>query len=69
MRKRLLFDVTGEEESCGSNEVSVQLNNISVSAFQQEKAENIKHLEDTLRPKSISRCKTLPKQPLSEEKC
>lgn len=66
-RKRLLFDAAGEEESCGSNEVSIQLDNISVSAFSKEKEGNTKSLQDRLKPTSVSRCKTLPSYNYSKE--
>lgn len=66
-RKRLLFDVAGEEESCGSNEVSIQLDNISVSAFSKGKEDYTKPLQDRLKPTSVSRCKTLPSYHSSKE--
>ncbi|XP_074373584.1 protein IQ-DOMAIN 33-like [Apium graveolens] len=66
-RKRLLFDVAGEEESCGSNEVSIQLDNNSVSAFSKEKEEYTKPLQDRLKPTSVSRCKTLPSYHYAKE--
>ncbi|KAK1353656.1 Protein IQ-DOMAIN 1 [Heracleum sosnowskyi] len=66
-RKRLLFDVAGEEESCGSNEVSIQLDNVTVSAFSKEKEDYTKPLRDRLKPTSVSRCKTLPSYHYSKE--
>ncbi|XP_074365536.1 protein IQ-DOMAIN 33-like [Apium graveolens] len=66
-RKRLLFDAAGEEESCGSNEVSIQLDNNSVSAFSKEKEDYTKPLQDTLKPTSVSRCKTLPSYHYAKE--
>lgn len=66
-RKRLLFDIGGEEESCGSNEVAIQLDNFSVPAFSKEKEDYTKPLQDRLKPTSVSRCKTLPRDHYSKE--
>lgn len=59
-RKRLLFDVAGEEkESCGSNEVSIQFDNISIITLPKERDEYPKPLQNKLKATGISRSKTM----------
>lgn len=58
VRKRLLFDVAGEEkESCGSNEVSIQFDTISVTKTREK--DDFKPMH-RLKARSVSRRKTVP---------
>ncbi|XP_052177997.1 protein IQ-DOMAIN 33 [Diospyros lotus] len=60
VRKRL-FDVAGEEkESCGSNEVSVQIDSVSVSATVEDKDDSGQTRSRLRATRSISKRKTAP---------
>ncbi|XP_031262109.1 protein IQ-DOMAIN 1 isoform X2 [Pistacia vera] len=59
MVAKRLFDVAGEEqESCGSNEVSVQIESFSVNSAKE--IEGFKPRKNRLKATSVSRRKTVP---------
>lgn len=59
MVAKRLFDVAGEEqESCGSNEVSVQIESFSVNSAKD--IEGFKPRKNRLKATSVSRRKTVP---------